>query len=147
VKVLKLHVALSISASRRLVSYDSIVHLTIRLGTTYTSRTVLVYAHDLSKRRASLLRKAPIGRSETVAISYRALHTTKFSVAFAGDARYAARTVTRTVTVKVSEHLTGYHGTSGRYYLFSAGSDLYAHAAVAPNKHGQCVMFEVQEYY
>jgi hypothetical protein len=149
VNVLKMPVALSISASRTLVAYHSTVHLTIRLGTTYTSRTVLVYAHDLSKPRASLLRKASIGRSGTLAMSYRALHTTVFSVVFAGDARYAARTVTRTVTVRVgvSEHLSGYYGTRGKYYLFASSSELYAHATVAPDKHGQCVMFEVQEHY
>jgi YVTN family beta-propeller protein len=149
VNVLKLPTTLSISASRTVVSYNSTVHLTIRLGTTATSRTVQVYAHDLSKPRAALLRKASIGRNKTLAISYRASHTTEFSVVFAGDAQYAARTVTRTVTVKVnvSEHLSGYYGTRGKYHLFSSGSALYAHAAVSPNKRGQCVMFEVQEYF
>jgi YVTN family beta-propeller protein len=148
VNVLKLPTSLSIAASRTLVSYNSTVHLTIRLGATDTSRTVLVYAHDLSKSKATLLRKTSIGRNKTLAISYRASHTTEFSVEFAGDAQYAARTVTRTVSVKVNvaEHLSGYYGTRGKYHLFSSGSVLNAHAAVSPNKRGQCIMFEVQEY-
>lgn len=149
VTVSKLPVSLSVSSKRSRVAYDSIVHLTIHLGSTYKSRTVLIYAHDLSRSRAVLLRKASVGHSGTLAISYKAPHTTIFSVTFPGDAHYAAKTVKRTVNVlaDVSEHFTGNYGKSGKYYLFHSSDILYAHATVTPNKHGQCVMFEVQEYF
>jgi hypothetical protein len=149
VNVLKLPVALSLSAEPATIAYDGVVRLTIHLGPTYNSRTVLIYAHDLAQRAPVLLRKASFRKAETLSITYKALHTTVFSVTFPGDARYAAKTVTRTVGVRaaVSEHLSGYYATSGKYYLFYSSDFLFAHATVRPNKHGQCVMFEVQEYY
>lgn len=148
ITVSKLPVALSVSAAHTKVAYNSVAHLTIHLGTTYTSRTVLVYVHDLSKPRAVLWRKVTVSRKGTLAFSYRVPHTTDFLVTFQGDAHYAARTVQRTITVPaaVSEYFTGYYGTSGKYYLFHSDEPLYAHATVRPNKHGECVMFESQEY-
>ncbi len=148
VTVSKLAVSLRVSSKHTRVAYDSTVHLAVHLGSTYRSRTVLVYAHDLSKRRASLLRKASVGHSGSLSISYKAQHTTVFSVTFPGDAHYAAKTVKLTINVlaDVSEYLSGNYGKSGKYDLFHSSDILYAHAKVAPNKHGQCIVFEVQEY-
>ena len=149
VNVSKLPVALSLSAKPAPAPYDGVIRLTIHLGPTYNSRIVLIYAHDLARRAAVLLRKASIRKGGTISIRYKAAHTTVFSAKFPGDAHYAAKTVTRTVNVRVaiSEHLSGYYGTSGKYYLFHSSDFLNAHAKVKPNKHGQCVMFEVQEYF
>jgi hypothetical protein len=61
--------------------------------------------------------------------------------------------VFRTVYVRaaVSESLSGYYGSKRihgvTYRLFHRKSKLTALATVRPDKHGECVAFEVEEYY
>jgi hypothetical protein len=83
----------------------------------------------------------------------RAPHSTTFTVEFAGDAKYAARSVSKTVHVRaaVSQHVAGDYGTehhSGHlYYLFARNKTLDSKLTVTPNQRGQCVKFEVEIYY
>jgi len=148
VTVSKLPVALSLSSTPRHVTYNSTVHLTVHLGPTFTSRTVRIYVHDLSKKSTTLLRTATIGSSGALTINYKAPHTAIFTAKFAGDAHYAAKTVTHTVSVpaRVSERLTGYFRKSGKYFLFHVSRFLFDHTTVSPNKRGQCVKFQSQEH-
>jgi hypothetical protein len=88
-----------------------------------------------------------------VTATYKAAHSTTFSVVFAGDAEYAARTVSRTVYVRaaVSESVSGYYGSKRirgvTYRLYHRKGKLDVAATVRPDKHGECVAFEVEEYY
>jgi hypothetical protein len=72
---------------------------------------------------------------------------------FSGDARYAAKTVTRDVGVRASTtmNMGGYYSSrkvgGTTYRLYHRSSYLYVTATTGPDKSGQCVKIEVQEYY
>lgn len=153
VTVKKLVPSLTLSTGRTTYNYEPKIKLTAHLGTTYSLRTIAIYAHDLSGNKTVLLRKAKVSSKGELTVSYRAPHSTTFTVAFAGDAEYAARSVSKTVRVRasVSQHVSGNYGTEHRgghlYYLFAKNKTLDSKVTVKPNQHGQCVMFEVQIYY
>jgi hypothetical protein len=135
------------------VAYESTIHVTAHLGPTATNRTVAIYARPIGSKTSVLLRKGRVDSKGDLTASYKAGHSTRFSVVFAGDAADAAGTATRTVTVlaAVSDSLSGYYRSQriGRitYRVFHHTAQLHALATVSPNKHGECVKFEVQEYY
>lgn len=144
--------ALTVSGQAR-VAYDSTIHVTAHLGPTATNRTVTIYAQPVGSTTRVLLKKGSVDSKGDLTASYKAPHSTTFSVVFAGDAADAAGTATRTVNVlaAVSDSLSGYYRSHriGRitYRIFHHTAQLHALAAVRPNKHGECVKFEVQEHY
>jgi YVTN family beta-propeller protein len=153
VSVTLLPPSLSLTTGATTRTYEPKITVTAHLGTTYRNRTVSIYAQPFGSSSRVLLRKATVNSRGDVSVTYRAAHSTRFSVVFAGDAEYAARTVFRTVYVRaaVSESLSGYYGSKRihrvTYRLFHRKSKLTALATVSPNKHGECVAFEVEEYY
>jgi hypothetical protein len=153
VTVNKLVPSLTLSTAHTTYTYEPDVKLTAHLGTTYSVRTIAIYAHDLSGNKTVLLRRGSVNSKGDLTVSYRAPHSTTFTVAFAGDAKYAARSVSRTVRVRaaVSQHVSGYYGTEHRggrlYYLFATNKTLDSKLTVRPNSRGQCVKFEVEIYY
>jgi hypothetical protein len=134
-------------------NYDATIHVTAHLGTTDSNRTVSIYAQAFGSKTRTLLTSGKVNSSGDLSVSRKAPHSTTFSVVFSGDAKYGPRTVTRTVRVRarVSGSQSGYYGSSrvGRvtYRLYHRTGVLDAHATVAPNKRGECVEFEVQEYF
>lgn len=153
VTVSKLVPALTLSTGPTTFNYEPKIELTAHLGPTYSDRTLAIYAHDLSGNKTVLVRRASVNSKGELTVSYRAPHNTTFTVEFAGDAKYAARSVSKTVHVRasVSQRVTGNYGTehhSGHlYYLFAKNKTLYSKLTVAPNQRGQCVKFEVEIYY
>ncbi len=153
VTVNKLVPSLTLSTGHTTFNYEPKIKLTAHLGTTYSVRTIAIYAHDLSGNKTVLLRRARVNGKGELNVSYRAPHNTTFTVEFAGDAKYAARSVSKTVHVRasVSQHVTGNYGTEHHrghlYYLFAKNKTLDSKVTVAPNQRGQCVEFEVEIYY
>jgi hypothetical protein len=153
VTVNKLVPSLTLSTGPTTFSYEPTVKLTAHLGATYSVRAVSIYAHDLSGNKTVLVRKGNVNSKGDLSVSYRAPHNTTFTVVFAGDARYAERSVSRTIHVRaaVSQHVTGERGTKHRsghlYYLFGKNKTLHSKVTVAPNQRGQCVKFEVEIFY
>jgi Carboxypeptidase regulatory-like domain len=153
VTVKKLVPSLSLSTAHTTYSYKPTVKVTAHLGPTYTLRTVAIYARDLSGTKTVLIRRARVDSKGYLTVSYRAPHNTTFTAVFAGDARYAERSVSRTIDVHaaVSQHVTGEYGSEHRsghlYYLFRENKTLYSKLTVQPNQRGQCVEFELQVYY
>jgi hypothetical protein len=148
--VVKIPTALTVTASGTDVNYQATATVTAHLGPTYTGRTVSIYAQVLGSSGKKLLRSGRVNARGELTASYRAQHSTTFSVVFAGDARYAPRTASRAVYVRaqVTASLSGYYGINGSgYALYHAASRLKIASSVAPDKHGQCVQFAVQEYY
>jgi len=86
-------------------------------------------------------------------VSYRPARSTIFSATFAGDAKYQPATAAHRVFVRagVTEQIKGYYASetigSTLYRIYHATSALTSTVAVAPNKKGGCVAFEVQQYY
>jgi hypothetical protein len=144
--------ALTMNAGRSTVGYKSIVHVTAHLGTTHTNRTVSIYAETLGSSHRTLLKTARVDSHGNLTVRYVALHSTRFSAVFAGDSQSGPATVTRQVFVfaKVTTTLRGYYGSRhvGRitYRLYHRGARIKIAVGVDPNKHGQCVVLQIEAH-
>jgi len=150
VKVVKIPTSLTVTAGGRQVNYEAAVTVTAHLGRTYTGRMVSIYGQVLGRSGKKLIRSGRVNSRGELSVKYRPQHSTKFSAVFAGDAHYAPKGATHTLYVraKVTASLSGSYGTNGSgYALFHASGRLKITSTVAPNKHRQCVQFEVQEKY
>jgi YVTN family beta-propeller protein len=144
--------SLSVTTGAVTFAYDSTIHVTAHLGTTATNRTVSIYAQPTGGAK-KLLKTGKVSSSGTLTVSYVAAHSTTFSEVFSGDAKYAAKTVTHTVTVsaKVSPTISGYYASkkigSQTYRLYHDTAHLNVAVTVAPDKSGQCVELQIQEFF
>lgn len=144
---------LTVTPGSAVYTYKPTVHVTAHLGPTYSNRTVSIYAQPIGSTTRTLLKIGTVNSSGNLTVSYAAAHSTTFSAVFTGDKYYAPKTATGTsyVRAKVSESLSGYysHAVIGgiTYWLYHRSDLLHAHATVSPDKSGQCVRFQVQEYY
>jgi hypothetical protein len=145
--------SLSLATGPTTVTYEPRIHVTAHLGATYRNRSVAIYAQRLGSSARKLLKAGRVNSRGDLTVSYVAPHSVRFSVVYSGDTRYAPRTVSRVVNVRaeVSESLHGYYGSRTvhgvTYRLYHSSSRLAALAVVTPNKRGQCVEFQVQEYF
>lgn len=80
-----------------------------------------------SKTR-TLLKTGKADSHGNLAVSYRAPHSTTFTVVFAGDAKYAPKTVTQVVYVRARASLA----ISGNYAIKRIGSYTYRLYTAAP---------------
>jgi hypothetical protein len=153
VSVVKPTPTLSISVTPTSATYRPVVHLTVHLGPTDGDRTVSVYAKPAGSTRPALLKTGTVNSAGILKLTFPGTHTTTFSAVFAGDATYGAKTVTATakVAARVTMKTAGYYASerigSVTYRLYHRAKRLLAAVAVAPNKHGECVEFDVQEFY
>jgi YVTN family beta-propeller protein len=144
--------SMSVTTGAMTFAYDSTVQVTAHLGTTDTNRTVSIYAQPVGGAK-KLLKTGKVSSSGTLAVSYAAAHSTTFSEVFTGDAKYAAKTITHAVTVsaKVTPTISGYYQSkktgSETYRYYHRTAHLNVAVTVAPDKSGQCVELQVQEYY
>jgi YVTN family beta-propeller protein len=144
--------SLTLATGRATLGYEATVHVTAHLGPTHRNRRVSIYARSFGTRSRTLLKTGKVNSHGNLTVSYKASHSTTFSVVFSGDAYYAPKTATRAVHVraKVSESLSGYYRSEriGRttYRLYHRRNKLYVHVTVEPNKRGQCVEAQAQEY-
>jgi hypothetical protein len=114
---------------------------------------VTIYAQPFGSSVKKELRSGRVNAKGDLIAYYSPSSSTTFSVSFSGDARYAARTVTRDVYVGagVSMSISGYYtseyiGTT-LYRVFHHTATLKAPVTVSPNKHGECVEMELQQYF
>jgi|HubBroStandDraft_4_1064222.scaffolds.fasta_scaffold05187_3 YVTN family beta-propeller protein len=153
VNVTRIPSSLGLSASGGTVSYRAAVKVTAHLGRTYNSRTVRIYAKAFGARKAVLIKTGRTNSRGDLTVSYRPARSTIFSATFAGDAKYQPATAAHRVFVRagVTEQIKGYYASetigSTLYRIYHATSTLTSTVAVAPNKKGGCVAFEVQQYY
>jgi YVTN family beta-propeller protein len=143
---------LTLTATPANAGYAATLHVTAHLGTTHSNRDVSIYAEPVGGKTRTLLGTRQVNSSGNVTIDYKATHSTTFTAAFTGDAWYLAKSVTSTdaVHASVAAKITGYYGskkvgsTTRRLYHHTA--HLKVAATVAPNKAGECVKVEVQEF-
>lgn len=153
VTITRIPTSLSLATSRGSVAYRATVTITAHLGTTDTGRTVTIYAQPFGSSVKKELRSGRVNAKGDLIAYYSPSSSTTFSVSFSGDARYAARTVTHDVYVGagVSMSISGYYtseyiGTT-LYRVFHHTATLKAPVTVSPNKHGECVEMEIQQYF
>jgi hypothetical protein len=145
--------SLTITTAPAVLVYKPTITVTAHLGTTYTNRTVSIYAQPDGGGTKTLLKTGTVDASGNLTVSYTAPHSTTFSAVFSGDARYAPATAATDATVQasVSESVSGFYGTKKvggiKYKLFHRSKGPKLGINVAPNKAGQCVYVEIQEFY
>ena len=147
---------LTLTSSARGAGYQDRLTVTARLSVRDPGARVTVYAQTVGSRTRKLLKKAPVenasGRGD-LAITVVPAYSTTFTATFGGDDRYTAATVTRTVdvTARVTQSLAGSYKSEryagAKYRLYHSSAQLRDAATVAPNKHGECVRFELQIYF
>jgi hypothetical protein len=151
VSILRDPVTLTLEKSIGTAGYHQPVTLTAHLGATHANRDVSVYAQPYGTTRR-LIKSGQVSASGNLSVRYAPATDTTFSAVFAGDARYAPKTVTAHVLVRaaVSQSDRGWYSGASygavRYRVFHQGGSLNATATVAPNKKGACVAFQLEQY-
>ncbi|MFI8093430.1 YncE family protein [Streptomyces sp. NPDC086080] len=122
--------ALSLNNNGKVYAYGKKVTFTAHLGTTYKNRTVSIYADPFgADKPRKLLRTAKVNSKGNLSAAVTMTRDTTVSAVFAGDARYASKTVKSTgyakvrVSTGVSKHYkTGKIGST-KYYYFRKNTD------------------------
>jgi YVTN family beta-propeller protein len=143
--------AVSVTADTANYAYGATAKITAHLGTTYSGRTLSVYAQPYGSSAKTLITTGTVDAHGNLSVGYPVTRRTAFTAAFAGDSRYApAASAARYVWsyARVSDGLRGYYtsavvgGTGYRIYHHTA--DPVAGAVIAPAKSGECVAFTAQ---
>ncbi|MBB4738291.1 sugar lactone lactonase YvrE [Actinoplanes octamycinicus] len=113
--------ALSISGHNTVHPYNSAVTVTAHLGATYRNRSVELSADPAGTDQPNrVVKRAVVDTNGNLSVSLRLTRTTVLTAAFAGDSRYAPRTVKATLYAKVnlSTAVTKQYKTSRGYHYF-----------------------------
>jgi len=146
VTVSRTSTSLSISSNATTYGYGATARLTVHLGTTYTNRTVSVFARKTITGKTTLIKTATVGSTGNLVLSVPVTSKTVYSVKFAGDYRSLPAADSRTVNVrsKVVVTLSGFYGKSGSTYLFRTGTNIPVTVTVWPKREGPCVSLVAQ---
>jgi hypothetical protein len=153
VTVSLLPTSLTVSATPGTANYGGVVRVTAHLGATETNRTVEILGKPRGVSTSTRLADARVNSSGNLTVSVRVARSTTFTAVFAGDARYAAKSASTTmytradVAMAISDYYASKRVGSVTYRLYHHTKHLNVGAAVAPNKSGECVQVEIQEYY
>ncbi|MEU6817932.1 hypothetical protein [Streptomyces sp. NPDC046860] len=152
VQVSRAATSLSVTANASTYAYGATATVTAHLGTTYNGRTVSLYATPVGGKK-TLVKTGTVDGKGNLTATYKVTTGTTFTASYAGDHRYAPATATRAVSAqaKVAQALSGYYttttysGTTYRVYHHTVRPTVTT--TVSPDKPGQCVHFQVQQYY
>jgi len=143
--------ALSIAASVTTSAYSSRVWLTVTLGTTQENRMVSIYAKPVGMPEW-LWHSGAVNSAGRLRVYFRLMRTTTFTAVFSGDPDDAPAQASRTVDAlaRVADRVSGYNAKTRvggiPYYVFRHGSLLVLHATVSPNKRGECLKPETEQW-
>ena len=151
VTVAKATPSLSLTVTPATASYGQAVTFNAHLANTAgkpSSSTVTVYAQRAGSTTKTVIASGPVNASGNIGGTAHFTQSTTVYAVYSGDTDNAAVTVTKTVNVyaKVTAAIGGYYGTKPGYRLYHHTARLNLSAAVAPNKRGECVQFQVQRY-
>ncbi|WP_436525361.1 hypothetical protein [Actinoplanes sp. HUAS TT8] len=144
--------ALSLTNNGKTYAYGQTVSFTARLGTTYKSRTVEIWADPAGTDQGRrLVKRGTVSKTGYFTASLKLTRNTAVSVVFPGDSRTAPRTVVATVGTKVSLtlKLSRYYktakisGQTYRYYRTSGSAWFTTSMTGAANRH---VYVQLQRY-
>ena len=143
--------ALSISSAASSYAYGTKVALTVTLGQTYANRMISIYATPAGKP-AWLWATGEVDAAGKLTKSFVLTSTTTFAVVFAGDAQDSQATASRTLysVAKVTDAVAGSSKKTRidgiTYDVFRDKGTLVLHSTVAPNKHGECLEPETEQW-
>jgi hypothetical protein len=143
--------ALSVSSAASSYHYKSQVTVTVTLGKTYASRLVSIYATPAGQPR-QLWTTGQVDAAGKLSKTLVLTQTTTFTAVFAGDAQDNPATVSRTLysVATVTDAIAG-PGKRTKidgiaYDVFRSKNTLVLHSTVAPNKHGECLEPETEQW-
>ncbi|MFI9467765.1 YncE family protein [Streptomyces sp. NPDC052492] len=130
VEVSRKATSLTLNNNGKVYAYGKKVTFTAHLGTTYRNRTVSIYADPFGADKPKrLLRTGKVNSKGNLSATVTMGRDTTVSAVFAGDARYASKTVKSTgyarvsVSTGVSKHYrTGKIGST-KYHYFRKNTD------------------------
>jgi hypothetical protein len=132
--------------------YGARVTITVTLGPTFSDRRVTLYATPAGEARR-LVAAGNVNARGKWYPTYRLTRATEFTAVFAGDRYNAPNSASRTLRAyaRVTSRLTGYYKTSAGdggpvYHVFHGTGTLVLHVTVAPDKHGECLEPETQQF-
>jgi hypothetical protein len=152
VVITKIPTPLTLSVGAGTVNYRAPVTVTAHLGQLFAGQIVLLYAQSFGSKSNQLLRIGLVDSGGEVSVRYVPSYSTTFTAVFGGDSDYGPATAKRVVYVRagVAESISGYTSSAyihkTLYRVYEQTNTLTAKSAVAPNKTGGCVAFEVDEY-
>lgn len=142
---------LSVSTAHGTYNYGDRVTVTVTLDKTIPGGSVSLYAQPAGQgtRRIAAGR---VNAQHKLLVGYNVTRTTKFTAVFAGNTSHAAAKAARTVgtRARVASRVTNYFKVvkynGSTYYYFHATKPLTLHSTVTPNKHGECLQPETQQW-
>lgn len=143
--------AMSVSTGKGGYAYGAKVTITVTLHAKTPGAPVRVYAEPVGQK-ITLISSGKVNAHGKYFATYFVTTSTTFFATFAGNAANAAAKASRhvTVTAKVADAVTGSYTTatiSGvRYFVFHGAATLTLKVTVTPNKSGECVEPETQQY-
>jgi hypothetical protein len=143
--------SLAIKTSAANTTYSKSVTVTATLGPTLADRWVGIYAGPAGQAK-KLLKLAKVNAQGNLSVGYALTRNTTFYAVFSGDTHNAPRTVSRSVGVYVQVYMSnsGYFKTvkiSGvSYRVYHHTAHLGTYVRVVPDKAGECIDLEVQQY-
>ncbi|MEU8243968.1 hypothetical protein AB0C07_37415 [Actinoplanes missouriensis] len=127
-------------------AYGATVSLTAKLGATHKNRTVEIWADPYgADQPRRLLKKGVVNSAGALSVNYKLTRNTTVSAVFAGDTRYAARTVTSALKtrVAVSTAVTKHYKVARSYhYVRKATNPKFTTTMTAYPKRKQTLVFQ-----
>ena len=143
---------ISVSASATDNPYGATVTITVTLRPVGAHGTVKLYATPLGQAR-ELVATGKVDAQGKWYPTYSITRETTFTAVFAGNKHYAANSASRTLYAhaRVANRFTGYYKTSKSrsgiiYGIFHGNGTLTLYSTVTPNKHGECLEPETQQW-
>lgn len=132
--------------------YGARVTITVTLSPAIPDGRIKLYATPLGQAR-KLVAAGKVNAEGKWYPTYSITRTTTFTAVFARNQHYAANSASRTLYAyaRVANRFTGYYKMSksrdGHIYgIFHTAATLTLYSTVTPNKHGQCLEPETEQY-
>jgi hypothetical protein len=142
---------LSVSTVRGSYNYGDRIVVTVTLDKSVPGGKVSLYAKPAGLA-SRLVVTGKVNARHKLFAAYNVTRNTTFTAVFAGSTGHAAARAARTVGThaRVASRVSNYFKTvksdGHTYYYFHASKELHLHSTVAPNKHGECLEPETQQW-
>ncbi|MEV6050377.1 hypothetical protein [Streptomyces sp. NPDC052107] len=144
---------LSVATDAKSYHSGATAKVTAHLGTTYNSRSVTLYVQPAGKPRTQL-KSGKVDAQGNLVAYYKITRNTVFSTAFAGDYRYAPRTVTTSATLTPTVRTemqwplsTTRIGSTTYQVFYKSEVNMSFNLQVTPHQSGGCMSVYVEHYY
>jgi hypothetical protein len=140
----------TVKTNASVYAYKAKATITAHLGTTYSVRTLAIYATPAGGTKA-LVKSGTVDSYGNLTATYYPTRNTTYTVSFAGDARYAPASATAKAGtyVHISDKITKYY----KYASVSGVTQYYFHKTVNPEattvmtyRSGRCATYTLQAY-